>query len=119
MLGVDLVAPLTKLTIEVWNVLELTVWVEVVLDVVEGALDTSRAILITELVSQESKAKALGEGCHFGSRHGILSGAVSDDDARVVEHAVGGGASEVLQGLGQEDRAPETIPARVRLRVEH
>jgi hypothetical protein len=73
---VDLVAPLTQLAIAVGDVGELTIGVEVALDVVEVALDASRAIGVTELVGYELKTDVFVKRSHLGRGHGVSAGAV-------------------------------------------
>ena len=78
-LEVRCVAPRAKLRVEVAQVGEGAPLVEVVLDVVEGTLDATRAIRIAELVRLEDEAEAVGERSEDRGWHSILGTALGDD----------------------------------------
>lgn len=116
-LEVCVVTPGSELFVAVLDVLERTPLVEVVLNVVERALDSPRAIRVTHGMGLEAKVKAVSERLHHGRGKCIFSAALTDDDRAVVDHAARCAPSEVLERLGEEGAALEPGPALIYLGV--
>jgi hypothetical protein len=116
---VDLVAPGTRLGVEVREGVETPAGQEVVVDVVEGPFDARGPIGVADLVGDEFEAEALSEGHHLGHRHHLPSAAREHDQMRVVDHALLAASLEVRDRVGQEDLALEATEVRISLEEEH
>src|SRR5215472_4359004 len=109
--GVDLVAPLASLLIEILPIGEGTSGQEVPFDKVEGPLHARRAVGMAELMGHEVKAETLGEGGHLGHGNHLATGAAQHHDMRVVKEGPASGAGEVRGVLGEN---PLAVKARER-----
>lgn len=116
---VDLVAPSQQLRVQVVESLEAAAGAEVVLDVVEGALQARRAIGVADGVRDESEAEALSQGLHLRRGLRVAARPAADRHGAVVEHAARGSAADVHEPVGQEAPALESAPAREGLREDH
>ena len=117
--GVDLVAPLARLLIQILPTGEGASGQEVVLDEGEGPLHARRTVGITDLMSHEVKAETLGQGGHLGHGNHLASGAAQHHHMGVVDHDAGGGAGEITQGVGEKHLAVKTLKARVAPEEQH
>ena len=96
--GVDLVAPLPRLLIQVSPVGELTAGQEVRLYEPEGPFYARGTVGISDRVRHELKAETLAEGRHLRHRNHVAPGAAQHDDMRVIDHHAGRAAAEVSAG---------------------
>ena len=92
---------------------------EVVLDGVEGTLDTSFPVGVTDRVSTKDHTVALGECPHLCRWDHVLTRALQHDDMGVVDHHLSWSSLEIAQGLGEEELALEAREAGVQLDKDH
>src|SRR5215831_6940256 len=93
--GVDLIAPLAGLLIQIFPTGEGAPGQEVSLYKAERPFDARRALGVAELMGCEVKAETLGEGGHLGHWNHLASGAAQHHHMGVVDHDAGWGAREV------------------------
>ena len=117
--GVDLVAPLARLLIQVFPTGEGASGQEVILDEREGPLHTRRTVGIADRMRHEVKAETLGEGGHFGHGNHLASGAAQHHHMGVVDHHAARGAREVTQSGGEKHLAVKTLKGRGALEKKH
>src|SRR5215472_15247633 len=117
--GVDAIAPLPGLFIQVWPAGERTASQEVVLDEPEWPFDASRAVGIATLVGYESEIKAFGKGSHLGHGNHLPSRSSQHHHVGVVDHDALRAASEIPQRFGEKDFAIEALKRCVALKEQH
>lgn len=118
-LGVLLVAPEQGLAIQIRVVGEVPPLGEVLLNEVEISFYLGFAIGVTEFVGQELEPETLSEGIHLRRHHRGLAGAVSDNDAGVVDHDSRARSREKLQTPRQKILAHESREATIEPQVAH
>ena len=117
-LDVRRIAPSSELGVEVAEVGEGAPLVEVILDVVEGALDAAGAVRVSDGMGLEVEAEASGERPEDRGRNRVLRATLRDDHGAVVDHAPPRAPAEVHDRLGQKGAALEARPPRIDLRVQ-
>ena len=117
--GVDFVAPLPRLLIQVSPVGERSASQEVCFDEPEGPFYARGAVDIPNRMRHELKAETLAEGGHLGHGNHVAPAAVQHDNVRVVDHHAGRGAGEVAQRFGEKYLAVESLKRRVTLKEKH
>src|SRR6266851_4798969 len=116
---VDLVAPRPGLGVQVRPIGEGPSGEKVALDIVEKSLHPGGPIGIADLVGDEGEAVSLAEGLHLGDGDHVRSRPLEDHDVGVVDHDPLGGPAEVLERVGQEGLALETLKPGDALEEDH
>src|SRR5579872_54434 len=117
--GVDLVAPLACLLIQILPTGEGAPGEEVSLDKAEWPLHPGRATGVAQFVSRESEPEALAEGFHLGYRNHLASRTAQHHCMRVIDHHAGRGSGEVTRRFSQKHLAIETPESRIALEEQH
>src|ERR1700757_1599968 len=95
--GVDLVAPLARLLIQIFPTGEGPSGEEVSLDKAERPLYAGGAIGVTQFMRHESKPEAVAEGFHLRDGDHLPSRTAQHHHMRVVDHRASRGSREVTQ----------------------
>lgn len=93
---VGFVAPRPQLKVAVLQAGEAPARIEIVLDVVKGALHPGGAVGVTDGVGLEHETKVTGKRLHDRCSHGVLASAVGDHHRTIVDHAAAGCATHIL-----------------------
>jgi len=117
--GVDAIAPLPGLCIQVWPTGERTASQEVVLNEPERPFDASGAVGIATLVGHKAEVEAFGKGSHLGHGNHLPSGSSQHHHVGVVDHDALRAATEIPQRFGEEDFAIEALKRCVALKEQH
>jgi len=117
--GVDAIAPLPSLPVQVLPTGEGTTGQEVVLNKPERSFYAGGSVGIATLVGHEVEAEALGKGRHLGHGNHFSPGSPQHHHMRIVNHDAGWAAGEIPQGFGEKDFTIETLKRRVDLKKQH
>src|SRR5580704_14291382 len=117
--GVDLVAPLARLLIQIFPTGEGPSGEEVSLDKAERSLYTGGAIGVAQLMCHESEPETVAESFHLRYGDHLSSSTTQHYHMRVVDHHASRGPREVTQCLGQKYLAVETSEGRIALEEQH
>src|SRR5271157_5436269 len=117
--GVDFVAPLARLPVQVLPTGERAPSQKVVFDEPEGPFYAGRTIGIPNRVRHEPKPEAFSQSGHLGHWNHLAPGAAQHHDVRVIDHDALARAAEVAHRIGQKYLAVETLKRRVALKEQH
>lgn len=117
--GVNLIAPLACLLIQILPTGEGPPGEEVALDKAERPLHAGRPIGVAQFVSHESESEAIGKSFHLRHRDHFASRAAQHNDVRVIDHHAGAGPRKVAQRFGQKHFAVETPEGGITLEKQH
>jgi len=117
--GVDPLAPLPSLPIQVWPTGEGAAGQEVPFNEPERSFHPSRAVGIATLVGYEGEAEALGKGGHLGHGNHLSPRSPQYHHVRVVSHDALRAAAEISQSFGEKDFAIEALKRRETLKEQH
>jgi hypothetical protein len=93
--GVDAIAPLPSLPIQVLPTGERAAGQEVPFNEPEWSFHPSRAVGIATVVGYEGEAEALGESRHLGHGNHLSPRSPQHHHVRVVDHDASWGAAEI------------------------
>jgi hypothetical protein len=110
--GVDFVAPLPRLLIQVSPVGERSPGQEDCLYEPEGTFYPRGAVGIPNRVRYELKTETLSKGRHLGHWNHVAPRPMQHDDMRVIDHYAGRGAGEVTKRFGEKHFAVEALKLR-------
>src|SRR5258705_5124714 len=117
--SVHLVTPLASLTVGVLPVLEGATGQKVVFNIGKPPFDVSRTIGVPFLMGFEREVVAFAEGLHLRDGNHIASGPLEYYQLRVVDHAGGTAAAQVVQGVGKEHLAVKAREVGIELKEDH
>src|SRR5229473_8412744 len=117
--GVDLVAPLPRLLIQILPTGECAPGQKVVFDEPEGPFHAGRTVGIPNRVRYEPETETLSKRGHLGNRNHVAAGSAQYHHMRVIDHDAPSGAGEVTECLGEKHLAVETLKRRVALKEQH
>ena len=95
-----LAAPVFDLAIDLLPVGELAPGQKVLLDVTKISLDDRLAIGMANFMRLKAHPVNAAKGLHLRCHDGITAAAGGDDNAGIIDDAISGYATEVIQGLG-------------------
>src|SRR5580658_9904905 len=113
--GVDAVAPLACLLIQIVPAGKPTTREKVVFDKGEGPLDPCRAVRIPALMRHKTESETLGKRLHFRHGNHLPSRAAQYNHMRVVDHYAFDHAALVAHRIGEKHFAVESLEPRVDL----
>src|SRR5450759_3329730 len=107
--GVDLVAPLACLTVQILPTGERTASQKVTLDKPEGPFYARRAVGVAPLMRHEAKPEAVRERLHLRHRNHLASRAAQHHHVRVIDHHALHHAARMAQRVGEKYLAVESV----------
>src|SRR5208283_5696947 len=113
--GVDFVAPLARLPIQILPTGERSPRQKVGFDKPEGPFHAGRTIGIPNRVRYEPETETLSKRGHLGHGNHVASCAAQHHDVRVIDHDAPSRAGEVAYRIGEKHLAVETLKRRVTL----
>src|ERR1700693_829933 len=113
--GVDAVAPLACLLIEIVPTGKPTTSQEVSFNEGEGSLDPCRAVRVSALMRHKVESEAFCERFHLWHGNHLPSRATQHHDMRVVDHHALHHATHVAQRIGEKHFALESLEPGVDL----
>ena len=117
--GVDLVAPLARLPIQILPTGECAPSQKVVFNEPEWPFYTGRTIGIPNRMRYEPESETLSKCGHLGHRNHGPAGAAQHHHMRVIDPDASRRAGKVTECLGEEHLAVETLKRRVALKEQH
>src|ERR1039457_1444465 len=117
--GVDLVAPLARLPIQILPTGERAPSQKVVFDEPERPFYAGGTIGIPNRMRYEPNPETLSKRGHLRHGNHLAPSAAQHHDVRVVDHDAFARAAEVAYRIGQKHLAVETLKRRVALKEQH
>src|SRR5437667_9423939 len=114
-LGVDAIAPFTRLPIGVFPVPEGTARQKVVLNIGESSLHVRGPVGVPFFMSLKLESVSVGKGRHLRHRHHSAAGPLQHHYGGIVDHADSAGSPRVLESIGKKDLAIEASEGRRKL----
>src|ERR1700681_2688515 len=111
--GVDFVAPLPRLLIQILPTGESAPGQKVVFDEPEWPFHAGRAIGIPNRVRYEPETETLSKRGHLGHGNHLAAGSAQHHDVRVIDHDAFARAAEVAHRIGEKHLAVETLKRRI------
>src|ERR1017187_7221144 len=117
--GVDFVAPLARLIVQILPTGERSARQKVALDKPEGPFYARRAVGIAPLMCHEAKPEAVRERLHLRHRNHLAPRAPQHHHVRVIDHHALDYAARMPQRVGEKYLAVESVKRRIDLEEQH
>src|ERR1035441_4772350 len=112
---VDLIAPLTRLVVQIVPTGECTTGKKVILYKMERSLNESRTVGVAALVRHEAESETLSKRLHLGHGNHFSSRAAQYHHVRVVDHHAFDHATHLSQRIGEKYLAVESLKSGIDL----
>src|ERR1035437_4854255 len=117
--GVDFVAPLARLVVQILAAGDRTASQKVTLDKPEGPFHARRTVGIAPLMRHEAESEAIRERLHLGHRNHLAPRAAQHHYVRVIDHHALDHAARMAQRVGEKYLTVESVKSRMDLEEQH